>query len=133
MTALASYLLRVGQPGDVRDRGFEWMQRAAGTGHREGKYLFAALLASWPDAARRDPARVLTLMGEVGRYFDYDPLSFEIRAAALAAQGDFKAARRAQSRAHTMARELDWDTSLHRARLDAYKQDRVLPGELIEF
>jgi TPR repeat protein len=133
MTALASYLLGPGQGAGSRDQAFEWLQRASGTTHREGKFLFAALLVSWPDAARRDPARALALIDEVGDAFDYDPLTYEIRAAAFAAQGDFKKAQRAQSKAVSMAGGLDWDTATQRLRLQAYEQGRVLDQELVNF
>jgi len=133
MTALASYLLGPGQDSASREQGFEWLQRAAATSHREGKYLFAALLASWPDPARRDPARALALADEVGKAFDYDPLYYEIRAAALAGDGNFAEAKRAQSRALNMARKLGWDTELHQARLQAYESGKLLDKELVSF
>jgi TPR repeat protein len=131
--ALASYLLVKDADPATRDRGFEWMRRSSETEHREGKFLFASLLVSWPDPARRDPARALKLVEEVGKSFDYDPAVSEIRASALAAQGDFKAAQRAQTRAIVIARQLDWDVSQMQARLRAYESNQVLEGELIEF
>ena len=133
MAALASYLLAPDQTAESRNQGFEWMQRASGTSHREGKFLFAALLVSWPDAARRDPARALALINEVGNAFDYDPLTSEIRAAAFAAQGDFKKAQRAQSKAADMAAGLNWNTGAHLDRLRAYEQGRMLERELVSF
>ena len=133
MTALASYLLASGQAMESRNQGFEWMQRAAGTTHREGKFLFAALLVSWPDATRRDPVRALALIDEVGDAFDYDPLTSEVRAAVFAAQGDFKKAERAQAKAVGIATRLGWDTTTQRNRLQAYEQGRVLDQELVSF
>jgi ParB-like chromosome segregation protein Spo0J len=133
MAALASHLLRADQHPDSRNRGFELMERSAGTTHREGKFLFASLLVSWPESTRRDPARALALLKEVGDAFDYDPLLFEIRAAALAAQGDFQEAKRAQRRAVTTAESLGWDTESYRTRLQAYEQGRQLEQELIRF
>ena len=133
MTALASYLLASGQTTESRSQGFEWLQRASATSHREGKFLFAALLVSWPDAARRDPARALALIDEVGNAFDYDPLTAEIRAAAFAAQGDFKKAQRAQSKAVSIAENLEWNTASQRERLKAYEQGRLLEQELVSF
>ena len=88
---------------------------------------------SWPDAAKRDAARALTLIEEVGDAFDYDPLSYEIRAAAFAAQGDFKSAERAQTKAVGMAGRLNWDTAAFRARLLAYQQGRMPELELVSF
>jgi TPR repeat protein len=133
MAALASHLLRADQHPDSRNRGFVLMERSAGTTHREGKFLFASLLVSWPESTRRDPARALALLKEVGDAFDYDPLLFEIRAAALAAQGDFQEAKRAQRRAVTTAESLGWDTESYRTRLQAYEQGRQLEQELIRF
>ena len=73
MTVLASYLLAAGRSTESHAQGFEWLQRATATSHREGKFLFAALLVSWPDDTRRDPKRALALIDEVGEAFDYDP------------------------------------------------------------
>jgi TPR repeat protein len=133
MTVLAGYLLAAGQSPESRNQGFEWLQRAATTTHREGKFLFAALLVSWPDTTRRDPARALALIDEVGDAFDYDPLISEIRAAAFAAQGDFKKAARAQSKAVGIASRLDWDVAAHRARLQAYESGRMPELDLVRF
>jgi TPR repeat protein len=131
--ALAAHLLRPGADQASRDQGFEWMRRSAESRHREGKFLFSSLLVSWPDAMRRDPARALALLGEIENSFDYDPASFEIRAMALAEQGDFKAAQREQSQAIRVAKKLKWDTSKQQARLASYEKAQLPEGMLIEF
>jgi TPR repeat protein len=130
---LASYLLRADADAATRSQGFEWMQRAAGTQNYEAKFLFASLLVSWPDASRRDPGRALELLKDAKISFDYDPAYFEIRAAALAAQGDFKAAKSAQENAVRRARNLKWETTRQQARLDAYSRGQPGEGELIPF
>jgi TonB family protein len=130
---LASYLLRADADAATRNQGFDWMQRAASTKNHEAKFLFASLLASWPDVSRRDPGRALELLREVSISFDYDPAYFEIRAAALAAQGDFAAAKSAQKTAVSRARNLKWETSRQQARLDAYTKGQPGEGELIPF
>jgi TonB family protein len=131
-TALAVHLLAA-EDAATRARGFTWMQRAAESGHFEGRLFFAALLASWPEVERRDPGRALAVLDELGREFDYDPLSFEIRAAALAGQGNFEDAIHVQSRAVNLARRYDWDASALQARLDAYREKRMAGGELVSF
>lgn len=132
-TALASYLLALENDAETRARGYDWMRKSAESTHREGKFLFAALLASWPDETRRDPVRALALLDEVSKFFDNDPLSGEIRARALAARGDFAGARKAQKRAIDIAKHLGWNISREQARLQAYEQGKILEGELIEF
>jgi TonB family protein len=132
-TVLASYLLRADADTATRTQGFEWLQRAASTKHYEAKFLFASLLVSWPDAARRDPGRALELLEEASISFDYDPAFYEIRAAALAAQGDFKAAKSVQQIAVSRARKLKWDTARQQARLEAYSKGQPGEGELIPF
>jgi TPR repeat protein len=117
--ALAGYLLRTGHDPATREKGFTWMQRAAEHGHFEGRLFFAALLASWPDASKRE--------------FEYDPLSFEIHAAALAAQGNFTEAARKQKRAISKARANGWHTTLEQQRLDGYEQGRLPDRELVTF
>ena len=132
-SVLASHLLRDGTDAASRDQGFEWLQRAASSSHREAKFLFASLLVSWPDASRRDPAKALALLAEVRDTFDYDPAFHEMRAAALAAQGDFPSAINVQERALGMARKLRWDTAREKTRLEAYEQGQLADGELISF
>jgi TonB family protein len=132
-TVLAVHLLRSGADATSRDQGFDWLKRAASSTHREAKFKFASLLVGWPDPSRRDPAQALALLGEVRDTFEYDPAFHEIRAAALAARGDFKAAINAQQRAIGMARKLDWDTGRETVRLEAYEKGQLAEGELISF
>lgn len=132
-TVLAVQLLRAAADANSRDQGFDWLKRAASSNHREAKFKLASLLAAWPDPSRRDPAQALVLLGEVRDTFEYDPAFHEIRAAALAAQGDFKAAINAQQRAIRMARRLDWDTNRETVRLEAYEKGQLADGELISF
>jgi TPR repeat protein len=131
MAALGSHLLA--QDAAKREEGFEWLRRSAETNHREGKYLYAAVLASWPDVTKRDPARALEIMKEIGESFDYDPLSFEIRAASHAAMGNFTQARRYQVRALEIARRLQWNTDSQQARLAAYESKTLPTLELVDF
>ena len=77
--------------------------------------------------------RALALLDEVGSSFDYDPLLSETRAAAYAAQGDFKKAQRAQAKALGIAEKLGWDATSQRARLLAYEQGREAETELVTF
>jgi TonB family protein len=132
-SVLGSHLLRASADAASRDQGFAWLQRAASSSHREAKFLFSSLLVSWPDASRRDPAKALALLAEIRDTFEYDPAFHEIRAAALAAHGDFKAAVGAQKRAVGAARNLKWDTAREKVRLEAYEKGQLADGELISF
>ena len=71
--------------------------------NREAKFYLAALLAAGPDPATRDPVRSMTLLKQVMHDVDVDPTAFEIRAAANAIAGDFKAAQADQRKALRMA------------------------------
>jgi hypothetical protein len=59
----------------------------------------AALLATSPDDARRDPKRALEPLEQVMPYVDFDPTAFEVRAAAKAMLGDFVGAQADQKTA----------------------------------
>jgi uncharacterized protein len=130
---LANYLLQ----GERRDtqvtRAVELLGRAADSGSRDGKFYLAALLAAGPNAARRDPARALELMGQVSDSVEGDPTSFEIRAAAHAMLGDFDKAQELQTRAIRNAARLGWNPSLQRARLADYKRKVAWSGDLFAF
>ena len=132
-TMLARYLLGAQRDAASRKRGLSLMKRAAEANHREGMFLLAALLATWPDPAQRDPARALNLLDQVGDSFEYDPTMFEIRAAAQAALGKFEDAQTSQARAIIKAKGLDWDTAALESRLELYQQKQQFSGALIDF
>lgn len=132
-TALANYLLRNGS--DVSDSASaqELLEKAVVSGHRDAKYYLAAMLASGPDAAKRDPKRALELIEQVRGELDFDPTFFEIRAAASAQLGDFAGAKKEQKLALQRARIFGWDTTDVRSRLASYEASRPWTGNLFAF
>lgn len=130
--SLARLLLKAGPSYDAQKALF-WLNRAAEQGGvRANKYL-AALLASSTEERIRDPVRALDLIAKVDRGDAKEPTTIEIRAAALANSGDFKAAVKSQSLAIDRAAILNWDVSPMKVRLEAYKNSQPWYGELIPF
>ncbi len=93
-TLLANNLLRKNR-GDPAGKAKD-LDKAAASGHRDGKFHLAGLLATGSDAARRDPRRPLELLEQLKVELDFDPAFFEVRTAAHAMLGDFAEARRIQ-------------------------------------
>jgi TPR repeat protein len=131
--ALGEYLLRREHDPATRNRGFDWMKRAAEVGNLEARLYYASLLVSWPDATKRDAGLALKLMRELGEAFDYNPAAPEIRAAAHAALGEFPAALKQQKKAVSRAKQLKWDPGAQQERLKAYEKGQSADGELIGF
>jgi TonB family protein len=130
---LANYLLRGDpKPEDVA-KARTWLERAVTGNNREAKFFLAALLAAGPDPATRDPARSLTLLKSVMREMDIDPTAYEIRAAALAMQGNFKEAQADQRKALKMAKKLGWEPASQEMRLNAYEANQSWSGDLFAF
>jgi TonB family protein len=131
--ALANYLLR-DEPGPEEvAKAMKWLERAVASGNREAKFYLAALLAAGPDPTPRDPARAMNLLKQVMRDVDVDPTAFEIRAAAQAMAGDFKAALADQGRALRMAQRLEWEVASQESRLKAYETGKPWTGDLFAF
>ena len=130
---LAMYALK-GNPDEQRSRQARlWLEQAAASGSHDGKLYLAALLAAAPAASGGDPKRALALLDEVFRGVNDDPTAFEIRAAAEASSGDFKAASRSEGRALEMAQKLSWDVSPLNERLSAYNSKQPWRGSLLDF
>ena len=91
----------------------------------------AAVLAAYP--SNRDPARALILADSLQHDHENDPTLWEIRAAANAQRGDYKAATRAQSRAISQAKELGWDLTKLTDRETLYEGGRAWSGNLLDF
>jgi TonB family protein len=128
--ALANYTLNH-EPDALADpQVFALLEDAASTWHRDGTLFLAALLAAGPDAAHRDPKRALELMSKIAPLVDFEPTSFEIRAAAHANLGDFEAAQREQKRALKDARNLGWNVTPLMARLTGYETGQAWSGFL---
>jgi TonB family protein len=131
-TSLARVLLKAGPAFDPQKALF-WLSRASDLkSPRANKYL-AAILAASPDEHTRDPARAMVLVGNIERGDAREPTSIEIRAAALANQGEYASAIKSQSAAIKRAAQLHWDTSQMQARLQTYENKQPWYGELIPF
>jgi len=109
------------------------LERAAKLPDDDAILTLAALLATSPQQDIRDPKRSLELMQLSFNRVSDDPMTFEIRAAARAAGGDFTAAVDDQTTALAMAAKLKWSTAAEQERLDAYKAGRPWVGELEGF
>ena len=125
-TMLASYLLARERDPASREQGLAWLERAARHNHREGKFLFAALLATWPEPARRDPARALKLLDQVGDVFDYDPTRSK-SALPRTRHWENSKTHRDRRRARSKPRKrLDWDTAAQESRLAAVRAEAAV-------
>jgi TonB family protein len=131
--ALGNYLLRRKPDSEALAKAQGLLEKAAASDSRDGKYELAALLATSPDAERRDPKRALDLLKQIIQYVDFDPTVFEIRAAAEAMLGDFEAALGDQKTALEKARKLGWDLKDLEARLADYTAGRTWSGDLFAF
>ncbi len=128
---LANYLLEKADDPGSRARAFELLDQAAGTDNLEAKYRLAALLASDPDASRRDPARALELLEKVMSGKEIDPTTLEVRAAARAMIGDFKAALADEEHAIRLATRYGWDLAPLEARHALYEKGAPWTGDLL--
>ena len=131
-TLLASYLLRT-DPANASGKAQDLLEKAAASGHRDGKFYLAGVLATGPDAARRDPRRALSLLEQVKDELDFDPAFFEVRAAAHAMLGDFTEAQNDQKKALLRATKFGWDTEDLKARLESYTASKPWTGNLFAF
>jgi TPR repeat protein len=130
---LASYALR-GEPDEKSARlAVVWLERAARSGDHDGMYYLAALLASSPVAGLQDPKRALALLDKVRDDESSNPTALEVRAAALAGTGDFKAAVRKEQRAISLAGGLQWDLAPLQERLARYQAQQTWTGNLLGF
>jgi TPR repeat protein len=130
--ALASYRLRTDAAATSDVTVFAWLEDAAKAGHRDGTLYLAALLATSPDAARRDPARALTLVEQKKWDFDSDPTALEVMAAANAQNGKSAAALSLQKRAIRAAQRFKWDVAPLRQRLASYEVGTAWTGNLLD-
>jgi len=128
--ALANYIVSSRTDADASAEARTLFERAIAAGNVEAKYRLAGLLASTPDSALRDPARALALLDEVDVLFQFDPSLFEVRAAALAWQGDFEGAIRNQKLALGRAKRLSWNMAPQEARLAEYEAKKTVTGTL---
>jgi uncharacterized protein len=129
--SLAEYFLREPANPNAVSSALVWLERGAKQGNDSAKLQLAAVLAAYP--SNRDPARALTLADSLQHDHENDPTLWEIRAAANAQRGDYKAAARAQSRAISQAKELGWDLTKLMDRETLYEAGRAWSGNLLDF
>lgn len=111
-----------------------WLDQAAAQDNEFGELYLSAVLAAWPQAAIRNPARALLL--ERKAFADgpgVDPTGLEIRAAAYAAEGHFKRAVRSEREALAKARDLRWSLTPLEQRLKRYRAREPWYGNLLEY
>ena len=106
--SLAAHALRGARDSAHAQMAATWLARAAASNDREGMFYFAALLAATPEDGLRDPKRALELIGRVEGDFSEDPTTYEIRAAAQAANGDYRGAVKSEEKALGQAEKLEW-------------------------
>ena len=130
---LAMYALK-GHPDEERFRQAKlWLEQAAASGSHDGKLYLSALLATTPAANGGDSKRAMSLLDEVYRGVKDDPTVHEIRAAAQANMGDFKAAVNTEREAIHKAGALKWDLTPLNERLAAYTAGQPWTGTLLIF
>jgi TonB family protein len=131
--SLADYLLRDKSNESNVKGALVWLERAASHNNDAAKMRLAAILAADPSPDIRNPNRALSLADSLQRGHSYDPSLWEIKAAAAAAQSDFKTAVKAQSEAVSRAKALDWDVTAMTARQADYASNRAWTGNLMAF
>jgi TPR repeat protein len=131
--SLAEYLLK-GEPTRESVTGaIVWLERAAKHGNGPAKLMLSSILAATPINGLRDPPRALTLADSLEHDYRIDPSFWEIRAAANASRGDFKAAVKAQSKAVSEAMRLGWDMAQLQQRQSLYEAGQPWSGNLLAF
>jgi hypothetical protein len=93
--------------------------------------MLSAVPAAYP--TNRDPKRALALADGLESDYKNDPTLWEIRAAANASRGDYKAATRAQIQAIGQAKQLGWDVTQLAQRESVYESGQAWSGNLMEF
>jgi TPR repeat protein len=131
--SLAEYLLRNDSNRESVAGALVWLERAAKQNNTAAKLLLSAVLAANPLNDMRDPTRALTLTDSIEHSYKIDPSYWEIRAAANASRGDFKAAVKAQSKAVSHAIYLGWDLAQLKQRQSLYDSGETWAGNLLAF
>ncbi len=131
--SLAEYLLRGDSNRESVMGALVWLERAAKQNNIAAKLLLSAVLAANPLKDMRDPARALTLTDSIEHEYRIDPSFWEIRAAANASRGDFKAAAKAQSKAVSHATALGWELGQLQQRQALYESGQPWTGNLLAF
>jgi uncharacterized protein len=131
--SLAEYLLKDRSNHEAMNGAVVWLERASSRGSGSAKLLLAALLAADPAPERQNPIRALKLCDELDSDYSHDPSFWEVRAAANATRGDYRAAQRAEGEAISRAKELSWDLSKLNERQSIYAANHPWVGNLLDF
>jgi uncharacterized protein len=131
--SLAEYLLKSDSDRESVAGAVVWLERAAKQNNSAAKLLLSAVLAATPLSDVRDPPRALTLTDSIEHQYKIDPSYWEIRAAANASRGDFKAAVKTQAKAVSEAMHLGWDMVLLQQRQSLYESGQPWTGNLLAF
>jgi len=129
--ALANYSLNRDAAAMTDAIVFAWLEDAAKANHRDATLTLAALLATGPDANRREPARAIDMIAKANWDFASDPTAQEVLAAANARLANFDEAQAVQRRAVKMAKGYGWNTAPLEARLATYVIGNVWTGNLM--
>ncbi|MEO8064459.1 MAG: hypothetical protein ABI821_17110 [Pseudomonadota bacterium] len=130
---LANYYLRDASSAGNARKAVELLGQAFDANRPEARFYLAALLASNPDSAVRDPKRALEIFAKERGIYELNPIAWEIRAAAHANLGEFDDANDLEKRAIRMAKVFHWNTAPMDARLAAYQQKKSWTGDLLAF
>jgi hypothetical protein len=131
--SLAEYMLK-GEPTQESVNGaVVWLERGTKQGNGAAKLLLSGILAATPIREIRDPPRALALADSLERDYKIDPSFWEIRAAANASRGEYKAAVKAESTAVDEASRLGWDLAPLRQRQSLYESGQPWTGNLLAF
>jgi uncharacterized protein len=131
--SLAEYLLK-GNPNSEGIAGaIVWLERSAKQGNSYAKLRLSAILAARSSKSLSDSTRALDLVDTLEHEFKRDPSFWEIRAAANASRGDFRAATKAQAQAINEAKRLDWDLTALNQRQSVYVSGQAWSGDLLAF
>jgi TPR repeat protein len=91
----------------------------------------AAMLATAPSDAARDPITALNLARQVAEAsLQPDPQVFEVLAAAYAVNGDYQQAVSEQKRALNKAEMLGWNTPSMHSRMASYRANQAWSGDI---
>ena len=131
--SLAEYLMKSHPDGHAVTAAMNWLERAVKQGNLYGKLRLSAILAASPTAGVRNSSRALALADELKGQYDHDPSLWEIRAAAYASRGDYKAAANAESKAISLATRLGWDLTALGQRQSLYASGKARTGDLLDF
>jgi len=131
--SLAEYLLRDKSHSESITGAIVWLERATKNGNGSAKLLLSAMLAASPSHDILNPTRALSLADSLEHEYKEDPSLWEIRAAANASRGDYRAAVKAESKAIAEANSLGWDLAPLEQRQALYASQKSWSGNLLDF